>query len=46
MKSLSAYGALVLSAARLPVIEIGPEGQVHAIEAIGFTAPHESPSSW
>jgi hypothetical protein len=28
------------------IFKIGPEGQIHEIEAIGFTAPLNSPSGW
>jgi len=28
------------------IFKIGPEGTVHEIEAVGFTAPYESPTGW
>lgn len=28
------------------VFKIGPEGQIHEIEAVGFMAPYKSPSGW
>jgi hypothetical protein len=28
------------------IFKIGPEGQIHEIEAVGFTAPYRSPSGW
>jgi hypothetical protein len=28
------------------IFKIGPEGTVHEIEAVGFTAPYHSPSGW
>lgn len=28
------------------IFKIGPEGQVHEIEAVGFSAPYKSPSGW
>jgi hypothetical protein len=28
------------------IFKVGPEGQIHEIEAVGFTAPYESPSGW
>jgi hypothetical protein len=28
------------------IFKIGPEGQIHEIEAIGFQAPYNSPSGW
>lgn len=28
------------------IFKIGPEGQIHEIEAVGFMAPYNSPSGW
>ncbi len=28
------------------IFKIGPKGQIHEIEAVGFTAPYDSPSGW
>jgi hypothetical protein len=28
------------------IFKIGPDGQIHEIEAIGFTAPYHSPTGW
>ena len=28
------------------IFKIGPEGQIHEIEAVGFTAPLNSPTGW
>lgn len=28
------------------IFKIGPEGEVHEIEAVGFTAPYDSPTGW
>jgi hypothetical protein len=28
------------------IFKIGPEGQMHEIEAVGFTAPYNSPTGW
>ena len=28
------------------IFKIGPDGQMHEIEAVGFTAPYESPTGW
>ena len=28
------------------IFKIGPEGQIHEIEAVGYVAPYKSPSGW
>ncbi len=28
------------------IFKIGPEGQIHEIEAVGFVGPYKSPSGW
>jgi hypothetical protein len=28
------------------IFKIGPDGQMHEIEAMGFTAPYNSPTGW
>jgi len=28
------------------IFKVGPDGQIHEIEAMGFTAPYNSPTGW